>query len=530
MRLRMHCFLFILGIFYGILLLSWQAFSINEIDHDDAVSYLAATGHQGLYETDIPVGQWVPAIKWKAYWTPSEFWNFKQIGYDLAFHDIHPPLYFWLLHIWLFIIGMDISSAALLNIIFLVLSVVFIYYSCIELRSDSRTAITASLLWFLSGSTLSVEVLVRQYCLLGLTVAFFLYSVLRFLNKESIKTNICLFVSIVFGLLTHYYFILVFFALIFIFIIILIKEKKFSQLKQMIISSVSAILFSLIIHPHFYNSFIIQQNQRTAISLATLIFRLKNVINVLCEFFIPIYFVQNFVIIIVILLSIIASIMMFFWLKKKRAILSQQFISLNWLPIASALTISLMVFGLYIFNFAPVYAMTARYIMILSPIYFVLLSQILNLIYVTKRKPALILFICLCVSQTIYGSSTVYQYVSKAKKQYKTERILKEDEIPIIIDTLARGVIPAIIWHINDKTQIYAAYQKDILKEFPDISSRNNTYLIYISHLRYGKKTGNNKENRKTIINEIIKLEYKLIYNGYTFTGGNINIFEKIKK
>ncbi|MGI9125246.1 MAG: hypothetical protein ACR2JM_10925, partial [Mycobacterium sp.] len=75
--------------------------TVGVLDHDDVISIIAATCNQGRYEQYIPSGQWVPASEWQQYWQMGRFDCFSLIGHDLAHYDIHPPLYFWLLHIWL---------------------------------------------------------------------------------------------------------------------------------------------------------------------------------------------------------------------------------------------------------------------------------------------------------------------------------------------------------------------------------------------------------------------------------------------
>jgi hypothetical protein len=102
--------LYALFIILGILLLLSQAYSINTISHDDAISYLAATGHQGLYQTSKPAAQWIPARAWQSFWTPDRFWCFRNISTELAMNDIHPPLYFWCLHIVTSFLGVELTT------------------------------------------------------------------------------------------------------------------------------------------------------------------------------------------------------------------------------------------------------------------------------------------------------------------------------------------------------------------------------------------------------------------------------------
>ena len=77
------------------------------VANDEGISYLAATGHQAEYalvtsERRPPYGTRTPAANWKRLVNPGEKGALGRIGPDLARYDIHPPLYFWLLHFCLY--------------------------------------------------------------------------------------------------------------------------------------------------------------------------------------------------------------------------------------------------------------------------------------------------------------------------------------------------------------------------------------------------------------------------------------------
>ena len=52
----------------------------HSLQGDEAVSYLAATGHQRTYAQAAAIGlsgRWVPARLWKSYLHPDGFWGFR---------------------------------------------------------------------------------------------------------------------------------------------------------------------------------------------------------------------------------------------------------------------------------------------------------------------------------------------------------------------------------------------------------------------------------------------------------------------
>ncbi len=92
------------------------------MQHDEAISYLAAAGHQRDYALTVgagrpPAGEWVSAREWQRFMEPDRSFIFGQIAHDLADYDIHPPLYFWLLHGWILIFGTTEWAGPLLNLL-----------------------------------------------------------------------------------------------------------------------------------------------------------------------------------------------------------------------------------------------------------------------------------------------------------------------------------------------------------------------------------------------------------------------------
>ena len=67
------------------------------------------------------------------------------------------------------------------------------------------------------------------------------------------------------------------------------------------------------------------------------------------------------------------------------------------------------------------------------------------------------------------------------------ERIafLPDPGSPILLDSVARGVLPTVLWHAPGSAPVYAAMQDDLLADFPQIPA-DVQRLVYVSDLRYG--------------------------------------------
>ncbi len=106
--------------------------SKSTLGHDEGISYLAAAGHQGQYNSIAyrmrhPAGNWVKASQWKKLLIPDKQFAFKEISDDLAQFDIHPPLYFWLLHIWSLLFGVHVRTGPLLNVVIFLVTALFLF-------------------------------------------------------------------------------------------------------------------------------------------------------------------------------------------------------------------------------------------------------------------------------------------------------------------------------------------------------------------------------------------------------------------
>lgn len=173
------------GLILASVLLGLRILFMPVIGHDDGITLLSATCNQDLYRTDTPSGLWTNAGVWQLYWKPNpeKVLCFRTIAKDLATTDIHPPLYFWLLHIWLHIFGSGIISAAFLNIVFLVLTTVVILTTCKALNLPHYVSVVTALLWLLSPSTLEVVNTIRHYSLFAFSTSLLTLSLVLYYKE-----------------------------------------------------------------------------------------------------------------------------------------------------------------------------------------------------------------------------------------------------------------------------------------------------------------------------------------------------------
>jgi len=158
--------------------------------HDESISYLAAACHQGDYAritvyAEPPFGRWVAASDWKALLRPDRALCLGDISRDLAREDIHPPLYFWLLHGWTLAFGVGLWTGLSLNIVLATLTGLAVFGLARRVLGDPLAAVAVAGVWSFSPAAIRVFGEARQYELLALLAVVFVWQCVRFADPPT---------------------------------------------------------------------------------------------------------------------------------------------------------------------------------------------------------------------------------------------------------------------------------------------------------------------------------------------------------
>ncbi len=157
--------------------------SLRRISHDDTISFLAATGHQGEFQRVVdeglePVAAWVPASRWQAYTRIDRPLPLLTIAQDLGHHDIHPPVYFWLLHVWSLLVGVQLWTGPALNLVLHAVTAVVLWRLARRVLGGPFAAWAVTGVWATLPAVVETAGSTRQYSLAALlsvlTVSAFL--------------------------------------------------------------------------------------------------------------------------------------------------------------------------------------------------------------------------------------------------------------------------------------------------------------------------------------------------------------------
>lgn len=159
-------------------------------------------------------------------WTDGEFYKealittgFERFNYSIPYHnqetDVHPPLYYFVIHTLSSITGTFSKWIGIIpNILFLLLSSILLYKIVGEILHSKALALITVAFWGLGIGAMNSAVFIRMYAMLTMACLLLVWLHLRawdsLINQQiSWKSMIGLLLATAFGILTQYYFLTV---------------------------------------------------------------------------------------------------------------------------------------------------------------------------------------------------------------------------------------------------------------------------------------------------------------------------------
>ncbi|MFC1783707.1 glycosyltransferase family 39 protein [Planctomycetota bacterium] len=499
----------------------------SNLAHDEAISYISATGHLGDYNKTTsqktpPYGRWVAASQWKKTWTANQPFYLAQIRADQARHDIHPPLYFWLLHLWSLLVGVHLWTGPLLNLLIDLFTALLLYKFARYVLNEPFAPVVVVCLWFLSPTVIETSGLARQYCLLVLWTVLIAWQTLMLADPDRpfrFRNLLLWTTAFTAGALTHYHFALPVAGCV-IWLIFKLLPRRPQRLLFILAGIIAGLVVFLALHPEFYISFRIQQRHTTPFSWADFAdrlvrvafalgpYRFKDAVTAPHElvstfsvgqlfsvFAMGIYLLLFAVLIYTALLCRKNKINLLSYLRTVDAKLL--FVVYLFLWTAGA------VIALYLSLFSPLHAMGGRYLAVAWPFAAFILLLILRA-FRNKYTSAAIL---LCSVMALLAFSFVVAEIFYARYRRLADPAVLNTETAstVILDNVDRGILPRLIWHLPDDTQVFAAHQKYLIENQNLWTSQLKPGSLYISQI---SRAANFADREKIL--DIIRLKHRL--------------------
>ncbi len=183
---------------------------------DEVYSYGLANSNDHTFlhpgENDEPLDNWVSGN----YFTDYMNYNDESFNYSAAYvnqeRDVHPPLYYMLLHTvsrFFKNSGYSAVPGLVLNLIILAFVDMILLYVAVNMLGNKWRGLAATVLWGLSAVGISNCMLIRMYLLQTFEVLLFVAAhifILKHKRKMTVPYFVMLAFTVFLGGLTHYYF------------------------------------------------------------------------------------------------------------------------------------------------------------------------------------------------------------------------------------------------------------------------------------------------------------------------------------
>jgi hypothetical protein len=462
-RNRIALTILLLGLATAVAIRLQGAANKDGLAHDEAISLIAATGHQKAFSDvtkagEHPVAHWVDVLQWKRFLRIDEPFCFRRIASDLARSDIHPPLYFWILHVWLWITGVEIWAGPYLNIGITIATAMTLYGFARYLLEDPRQASTVVLLWAASPYVMRESLEARPYGLLALLAVALVWRTVALAaapHRASVRGLAALALITWAGALTHGHFAVVASGAAVYTTLTLAYSDPVRLVKLLMAYATGYGLFFLA-HPGFSSSLSRQQSQAQPFDFTGASDRALRIASCLGQAFLPARVGPTLLLLGVTGLAVAALIV--FWRRHSTALR----------PIAdhvSAMCFFLAWFlgtttVLYLLFLSPEHAMGPRY---LSPVWPMLVFVPVLLTRLLPRHFGSMPLAALCVWQLGYAAGAAAA-AARWNAGHVTQASLFAGARNVVVDSVARGVLPRIVLDVPVGTPVYAAPQVALLK------------------------------------------------------------------
>jgi hypothetical protein len=437
------------------------------IQHDEGISYLAATGHQNEYEQLLvkktsPYGRFVPASEWKRLIQPEKQFIFGEIRQGLEDTDNHPPLYFWLLHLWVLVFGVSIQSGPALNLIFFVLSLLILFRTASIYLREPVEAGWACLLFAVSPAVMFLGFEARQYELLSTIVIAFVALTTRYLeaSSPSKRWDAALFLVTTAGLLTHYMFMFVALGALILGTVMLVR-RGWKRLLKLYLPMALALPAFWAVHPRFWRSFFRQQESAQPFAWADLPYRFDRAAYALAQFFSPreLFPHLGLAAFIIVVLGVI-GLAAYKPLRDKVGRIEGPDHNRLWFVFAYWFFWNgIFTLALYFTFVSQRHTVGPKYFYGVWP--FLAVTVILLCRIAPKRKNmAAALVVAFVACNGVYTGLTY-------KEQPKRGEIIQslfESSGAILVDDPSRGILLRFLYYMPDDKSLFIAFQEDLLK------------------------------------------------------------------
>ncbi len=498
---------------------------------DETYTYLFVGGN-GFYYDGFVTDTWQDTNFYHNVLTIQDYerFNLKRVCNN-NYVDVHPPLYFLLLTIFLSLFSVNnfsILSGIMFNLIFHIAIIIILYKLLKKMTSDRHLAFFITLMYAINIGTISNVLYIRMYELTTFWVVLNIYLHQKIIgllhdssNNSSQISSTCSLIAIVnfCSILTHYHYLILTIIITFFFNIFLLIKKEYHNLFIYDIKIIMSTLIAFIVFPNALTD-IFHSNVGT-VSIQN--FFSSNILTKIYNFFLIFndgLFANNFHSFELYLGLLTISIIFIKIIMKKETIFNfKVFQPLSKMPLFLIISACLICFLLFLAITIPY--QSTRYIYIVYPLIIICLSLLLyyflSIIFTSSQLKYIlilsiyILTILIYIPSFPYGLSRnpeleygIVDNLFLERKSYQQQLAKYRDSRALVLTFSDEDYGVGITWHTLYYLSDYLKFKQiniNYLDNFMQNSSLVNNYALQNDNLivfLYGDY--NNQEIEKYLL------------------------------
>ena len=187
----------------------------------------------------------------------SDRFKFESVVYNQE-RDVHPPLFYFVIHLISSIFPGEFNKwiGIVPNLLYLVITLIFIYLITQKLTSNKLLPVISTLLYGLSVGAVDTSTYIRMYMMMTMFVTIFSYLHIKLVVDKAYNTKLLIALSLTtfLGIFTQYYFIIFAAVVGILTFIYLLISKQFNRLWKYCLAMLTALIAMLLIYPTAYKT------------------------------------------------------------------------------------------------------------------------------------------------------------------------------------------------------------------------------------------------------------------------------------
>ena len=236
------------------------------LTHDESIAWLSAAAGESRFEAELPglANRPVPAAELQSFLQRPGSFAFRTVARDLALTDIHPPLFFWGLHVQHVLLGLTPQNQSAINLAIALVTLGLVYRLGRRFSGSHRVGLVCAAVWFCAPAVMGIEFQTRHYSLFAVLVLFALELGDRIIAGERgpwITVLFCLVCAA--GMLTHYFFVI---TMVPGALMVMAIDRLGGQTRRYFAAGAVAVAIFLLLYPEFFEFLRMKAAARPAVA------------------------------------------------------------------------------------------------------------------------------------------------------------------------------------------------------------------------------------------------------------------------